>query len=66
MPDTFVLIMSRRQEKHRVRNAMHYIPWCPADRVEHANVYGRDGGQSSVPIERLMLDKVERKRLPTP
>ena len=29
----------------------------PSDRVEHANVYGRDGAKLGT-IERLMLDKV--------
>ena len=33
----------------------------PSDRVEHANVYGRDGAKLGT-IERLMLDKVQRNR----
>ena len=35
---------------------MHHT-LVPSDRVEHANVYGRDGAKLGT-IERLMLDKV--------
>src|SRR6266481_4482598 len=48
-------MMPGQQEKNG-EDAMHHT-LVPSDRVEHANVYGRDGTKLGT-IERLMLDKV--------
>jgi hypothetical protein len=42
-------------EQENSEDAMHTL--VPSDRVEHANVYGRDGTKLGT-IERLMLDKL--------